>query len=86
MYVFKDKLRTTKFYAKDSIKENRNTRFYYPNPACDANMYICGKDLLLLILVPIVKNILIYKNAHLVPQTILSHMNMMKIHLILKVH
>lgn len=44
MYVFKDKLRTIKFYAKDATKENRSTRFYCPNPACDARMYICGVD------------------------------------------
>lgn len=44
MYVFKDKLRTIKFYAKDATKENRSTRFYCPNPDCDAHMYICGVD------------------------------------------
>ncbi len=44
MYVFKDKQRKIKFYAKDATKENRDIRFYCPNPYCDAHMYICGVD------------------------------------------
>lgn len=41
-YAFKDKNRTIKIFAKDSIKENKDTRFYCPNPNCDAHMYICN--------------------------------------------
>lgn len=43
-YVFKDKQRKIKFYAKDATNENRDTRFYCPNIDCDAHMYICGVD------------------------------------------
>lgn len=43
-YVFKDKNRTIKLFAKDAIRENKDTRFYCPNPNCDAHMYICNVE------------------------------------------
>lgn len=44
MYVFRDKERKRKLYAKQAIKENRDTRFFCPNIKCNAHMYICGLD------------------------------------------
>ena len=44
MYVYKDKARTEKLYAKDAFKKDKNTRFYCPNPKCDAHMYICNAE------------------------------------------
>ena len=43
-YVYRDKARTQKLYAKDASKEDKKTRFYCPNPKCDAHMYICSVD------------------------------------------
>jgi hypothetical protein len=43
-YVFRDRERTSKLYAKDFLKENLGTRYYCPNKKCDAYMYINRKD------------------------------------------
>ncbi|WP_267934251.1 hypothetical protein [Paenibacillus profundus] len=37
MYVYKDKGRTKELYAKDALKEDKNKRYYCPNPNCDAH-------------------------------------------------
>ncbi|MDH6373795.1 hypothetical protein M2444_005638 [Paenibacillus sp. PastF-3] len=44
MYVFRDPARKVKLLARDAFKEDKGVRFYCPNPACDAHMYICGKE------------------------------------------
>lgn len=44
MYVYRDEERKVELYAKDSYKENKSTRFYCPNPNCDAHMFICSLD------------------------------------------
>ncbi|MEG0737574.1 MAG: hypothetical protein RR441_11935, partial [Longicatena sp.] len=44
MYVFRDKDRKEKLYAKSAASESRNTRFFCPNENCDAHMYVCGLD------------------------------------------
>lgn len=44
MYVYKDRERTKEFYAKDALKEDKNTRYYCPNPNCNAHMYLCSVD------------------------------------------
>lgn len=44
MYVFKDETRLDKLLARDAKREDKNTRFYCPNPECDAHMYICNLD------------------------------------------
>lgn len=44
MYVYKDKGRTKELYAKDALKEDKDKRYYCPNPNCDAHMYLCGVD------------------------------------------
>ena len=44
MYVYKDSERTIELYARDALKENKDTRYYCPNPECDAHMYMCGVD------------------------------------------
>lgn len=44
MYVYKDKGRTKELYAKDALKEDKNKRYYCPNPNCDAHMYVCGVE------------------------------------------
>ncbi|WP_238651780.1 hypothetical protein [Paenibacillus piscarius] len=44
MYVFSDPARKVKLLARDAFKEDKGVRFYCPNPACDAHMYICGKE------------------------------------------
>lgn len=42
LFVYRDKSRTQILYAKDALKEDKNIRFYCPNPNCDAHMYICS--------------------------------------------
>lgn len=44
MYVFRDSARKVKLLARDAYKEDKGVRFYCPNSACDAHMYICGKE------------------------------------------
>lgn len=41
-YAFLDQNRTKKVYAKDAMKQNKSTRYYCPNPNCNAHMYICN--------------------------------------------
>jgi len=42
MYAYKDLNRNEKLYAKDGAMENKDRRFYCPNPSCNAHMHICG--------------------------------------------
>lgn len=44
MYVYKDASRTKKLLARDAQKQDKGTRFYCPNPQCDAHMYIWSLD------------------------------------------
>lgn len=44
MYVYKDNLRTRELYAQDALKQDMDTRYYCPNPNCNAHMYLCGVD------------------------------------------
>lgn len=44
MYVFRDKDRKLKLYAKNAASESRDTRFFCPNKNCDAHMHVCGVD------------------------------------------
>lgn len=44
MYVYRDEERTVELYAKDAHKEDKDTKFYCPNPDCKAHMFICGLD------------------------------------------
>lgn len=44
VYVYEDKKRTKELYAKNALKEDKNKRYYCPNPNCDAHMYICNVD------------------------------------------
>lgn len=44
LYAYRDKSRTDVLYASEAVKEDRNKRFYCPNPACDAHLYICAID------------------------------------------
>lgn len=42
-YVFRDINRNIELKAVNALNENKSTRFYCPNPNCDAHMYICTK-------------------------------------------
>lgn len=44
MYVYKDSSRTLELYATDALRKDIETRYYCPNPNCDAHMYLCGVD------------------------------------------
>ncbi len=44
MYVYKDEARTEKLLARNAQKQNKDIRFYCPNPNCDAHMYIRNID------------------------------------------
>ncbi|MCQ4085464.1 hypothetical protein [Saccharibacillus sp. JS10] len=44
MYAFRDPARTIKVVANTAFRENKSTRFYCPNLACDAHMHICGRN------------------------------------------
>ena len=41
-YAYRDEMRTDEIPAKDAQKTDRNTRFYCPNPKCDAHLYIAS--------------------------------------------
>lgn len=43
-YVFRDEERKNVLYANNVNKEDKSTRFYCPNPICEAYMFICGID------------------------------------------
>lgn len=43
-YAYKDADRKNVIYAANAVKEDRNKRFYCPNPDCAAHLYICAVD------------------------------------------
>ena len=43
-YAYKDANRKNVIYASNAVKEDRNKRFYCPNPNCAAHLYICAVD------------------------------------------
>jgi len=43
-YAYRDADRKNVIYASNAIKEDRNKRFYCPNPNCAAHLYICAVD------------------------------------------
>lgn len=43
-YAYKDAMRRDIIYAANAVKEDRNKRFYCPNPNCTAQLYICAVD------------------------------------------
>ena len=44
IYAYKDPQRRDVIYASDAISKNRETRYYCPNPSCDAKLYVCAVD------------------------------------------
>ena len=44
MYVYKDDARKEMLLARDAQKQDKDIRFYCPNPQCDAYMYIRNID------------------------------------------
>ena len=43
-YAYKDDRRKDIIYAASAVKEDRNKKFYCPNPNCTAHLYICAVD------------------------------------------
>lgn len=43
-YAYKDDMRKDIIYAASAVKEDRNKKFYCPNPNCTAHLYICAVD------------------------------------------
>lgn len=43
-YAYKDAMRKDIVYAANAVKEDRNKKFYCPNPNCTAHLYICAVD------------------------------------------
>lgn len=43
-YAFKDPERTQSITAKEALTANHQTRYYCPNPACRAELYICQRN------------------------------------------
>lgn len=44
MYAYKDAARTQDISAKEAQVQDKGTRFYCPNPLCDAHLYIANLD------------------------------------------
>lgn len=42
LYAYRDSERKDEITAKEAAKENITTRYYCPNPKCDAHLYVCS--------------------------------------------
>lgn len=42
MYAYKDSARTQELSAKEAQEQDKDTRFYCPNPLCDAHLFIAN--------------------------------------------